>query len=160
MKTFMMVLAFAMVPALVVAEDSKKVTDEITKMVVSNTVYEDTKLEGSFKTIADAVKKHLKEATFKVNNGTLLVGVKHDAIQEGVEFAKIEFKSDCPDNSQYSVQPLILTDFDRKAVKDVLFTWTQIRHESDAELRVVNIFKNGRTSNYDVQLDIEYVVLR
>lgn len=117
MKRFAILLfVTALLPGIIVAQEAQEVLQaeapavqpeekaEVTEVVVLNQKFEEAQLEGSFQYVASAVGKHLKGATYKVDGNKLLVGVRHEILKDGAELAKIKFRSDCPDNSQFRVQ--------------------------------------------------------
>jgi len=134
---------------------------EVTQVIVRNTTYEKATLERSFKLVADQLSKHLKKATFKVDGSILYVGVQYDVLAKDATLAKIDFSSDCPDNSQFHVQPSVLAALGTNEIKEVLIAWTRYRHDAmAADVRVVNVADRTRYVNFDVQLNIRKVALR
>lgn len=133
----------------------------VTEVVVINTTYKASKLDESFGHVAKAMKVHLKGATFKVVENVLYVGVKYDILRPDVVLARIGFDSDCPDNSQYSVESSYLAALGQKQVREILISWTKYRHDAmDASVRVVNVANRGKRVNFDVQLNLKTVALR
>lgn len=135
-------------------------SEEMTTLVIVNDTFEKSKLTDNYKIVAKAVSQHLKKATFKVHDNELLVGLPIKDVAKGAQIAKIEFNSDCPDNSQFTVEetPAILAGVQRQVLKEILTAWTKARHNApDAELRVVNVSQRDRNFNYDVRLNLKKV---
>lgn len=141
------------------APPAKKAPAELKTVIVVDATFEDgTKIEDlkrEFKIVAEALG-HPK-ATFVVKGETLSVGVDVPGIADGVELERFQFRSDCPDNSQYHVES-ILADRE-KATKATVVAWTRWRHaRSTAPLRIVRISPvANRKKNFDVQLDLKKV---
>lgn len=141
------------------AQDDKNT--ELKTVVVVNGLQGDVndvkKLPREFRLVAESLK-HPK-ATYKIDGSTLRIGLEVAAIEGGVELERLEFRSDCPDNSQYKVQSILAGR--KEALRATTVAWTRHRHNAPrVPLRTVNISQlAANTKNYDVQLDIKKVSL-
>lgn len=119
--------------------------------------------EGATAKATDLKDSHAKDvgasfenATFDEYGELLIVGVPADALPGVV---KVDFKSDCPNNSQYGVEGVDLALGKRQLLKRSLEAWSRARHKTRAKLRgIFRTCQNG-VRNYDVQFDIETVGL-
>lgn len=108
-------------------------------------------LANEFKPIAFAIHAAEPTARFTQADKVLIVSL-HKAPE-----LSIEHQSDCPNNSQYQVRPLVRIDR-TPPIERVLLAWTKYRHgEPDARLKTVrlhNINTPGGGLNFDVQLHL------
>lgn len=149
--------------AAVVKPEKAEAQVELTIIEITNTKYEESKLTGDYRAVANEIADQIDKVTFEQDGKYLRVGINApEGVADGAVIARIEFRSDCPNNSQYFVEetPAVLAGITRKQLQAIVATWTRYRHDSPkAGLRVVNVTQRGRQFNYDVQLDLKKVAV-
>lgn len=125
--------------------------------VFNGATFKNSELTKAHKAIVEGLK--LPKASYQIDGSTLRIGT-HVADAPQGKVLDIEFRSDCPNNSQFHVTPApILTQKWEGRIKAALFAWTKHRHDDfSAKLKVVNVSAlNDRKFNYDVQLNLSRV---
>ena len=159
-RAFLMATALSMVGALSgLADEQEAKAPELKQILVENGFTGDVtdvkKLPQEFRLVAEQLGH--EGATYQIAGEQLKIGVHLAEYRPGFPLEDLQWRSDCPNNSQFHVET-ILTDRDA-ALKATTLAWTRARHNApDAPVNYHSVSNvANKKKNHDVSLDLRKV---
>jgi hypothetical protein len=148
-----------LLPSLALAEPAEAELPTLSKLVI---VSGEATLTGALPSLtpeAKLIAANFEGSSAATDRSTLVVGVKSSE-PVGTVLSRIEFRSDCPNNSVFYSQDQV-TGISPETIKRALATWTRIRHKAErAPVQEIVDFAVYDGYRWDVRLDLRSVSSR